>query len=92
MKWNEFVDYMEHHDHAMGVIVFTKDSFDKPYPVVSRSYRVFSTEKYFHPEMGGTSLFGSCLDDKDDGVNLDYYMKVKNWKPEYCYLEFIGRD
>lgn len=69
-----------------GVIVFTEDSFDKPFTVTERSYRVESWAKYFDPDKCGTSLFGDCLDETDEGVRLDHLMH-SGWTPDYCYIE-----
>lgn len=68
-----------------GVIVYTKDSFDKEYPLESRSYRVASDNKYFVPHLGGNSLFGNCLDGSENCVRLDWYFSA--WKIDYCYIE-----
>lgn len=74
-----------------AVIVFTEDSFSKPFTEEERSYAISSDDKYFDPRMGGSSLYGDCLDGKDDCVRLDIYMKRlpeegRRWKPEYCYI------
>lgn len=74
-----------------AVIVFTKGSFTRDYSEVERSYKVSRDSKYFNPMMNGSSLFGDCLDGKDDGVRLDIYMKLLpeegvRWKPDYCYI------
>lgn len=70
-----------------GVIVFSKDSFNKPYTEQQRSYEVTSDEKAFLPNMLGTSLFGDCLDGIDISIRLDWYMGGREgWKVDYCYL------
>ena len=70
-----------------AVIVFTEDSFDKPYTEQQRSYQIRNDEKYFLPNMNGTSLYSNCLDGSDLGVRLDWYMGGKDgWKVDYCYL------
>ena len=74
-----------------AVIVFTEDSFDKQYPVESRSYEVSSDAKAFSKTASGFSLFSHCLDGTDKGVNLVNYMfycenPKDNWKVEYCYI------
>ena len=43
-------------------IIFTEDSFDEKYPLLSRTYRFNSDNKAFWPNMGGYSIFGNCLD------------------------------
>ena len=70
-----------------AVIVFKQESFNKEYSELSRSYAVCSETKYFMPNMGGNSLFGSCLDGSESGVRLDWCMQGdKPWQVEYCYL------
>ena len=70
-----------------GVIVFTQDSFTKPYTEVQRSYQTNNLQKAFIPSMISSSLFADCLDGTDNGVRLDWYMKGEGaWKVEYCYL------
>lgn len=79
-------EFQKQKKEVMGVIVFTEDSFDKPYDEQARSYEVSSMAKYFNPFAGGSGLAGDCLDGTDDGVRLDYYMSVYGWEPEYCYI------
>ncbi len=72
-------------------IVFTEDSFDKPYPLLSRTYCFNSDNKAFWPNMGGYSIFACCLDvTSDQGVRLDWYMaeegNTDGWKVEDCYI------
>ena len=74
-----------------GVIVFTEDSFTKPYSLESRSYKVSSDNKVFKPDALGYSLYGSALDGSDDEVRLESYMKEEHggsdgWKVDYCYI------
>lgn len=79
----------ERKDWKEAVIVFTKDSFDNDYTEIERSYRVSSSCNWFN---GGKTisfaLWGNCLDGKDNGVRLDWYMKddKKPWRVEYCYI------
>ncbi len=79
-------------EHLTGCIVFTEDSFEKPYPLEARSYVVSSNNKAYLPGMiGGYSIFGSALDGSDKGVRLEAYMAAERggkdgWKVEYCYL------
>ena len=82
----------KHNGHLVGCIVFTEDSYDKPYPIGSRTYRVSSDNHAFVPNMGGYSIFGSAIDGSDNHVRLDYYMAAerggpKGWKVDYCYME-----
>ena len=70
-----------------GIIVFTKDSFNKEFSEAHRSYMIDNLAKAFFPRMIGYSLSGDCLDGTDTGVRLDWYMKDKKpWKVEYCYI------
>lgn len=71
-----------------GIVVFTEDSYYKPFTEKERSYRVSSDNKAFLPNQLGNSIFGDCLDENDLGVRLDWYMHddEKPWKVEYCYL------
>ncbi|PHE64288.1 hypothetical protein COF68_05450 [Bacillus toyonensis] len=74
-----------------AVIVFKQESFSKEFNETQRSYEIKRDSKYFNPMMGGSSLFGNCLDGKDDGVRLDWFMKLlpeegRRWLVEYCYI------
>jgi len=71
-----------------AVVVFKEESWDKPYTETQRSYQFSSDNKAFLPNQLGNSIFGDCLDGKDLGVRLDWYMKdsEKPWKVDYCYL------
>ena len=77
-------------------IIFTEDSFDKEYPLLSRTYRVSSDNKAFYTSMGGYSIFACCLDGTDQGVRLDWYMADESnsggWKVEDCYILEQMRD
>lgn len=77
-------------------IIFTEDSFNKPYSLLSRTYRISSDNKAFWPNMGGYSIFGYCLDGTDQGVRLDHYMAEERdpggWKAEDCYILEQMRD
>ena len=80
-------------EHLSGYIVFTQDSFDKPYDERSRTYGVSSNNKAFQAGMGGYSIFGSCLDGTDPCVRLDGYMFGENaWKIEKCYMMEPSRE
>lgn len=73
-------------DWKNAVIVFKPESFNRDYTEESRSYEVDSSEKFFNPSMIGSSLYGNCLDGKDNGVRLDVYMsEEKGWIVDYCY-------
>jgi len=78
--------------HISGFIVFTEDSFDKPYPIEARTYVVSSENKAFQPNMGGYSIYGSSLDGTDVCVRLESYMAAEHgghdgWKIEKCYTQ-----
>ena len=80
-------------EHLSGYIVFTQDSFDKPYDERSRTYGVSSNNKAFQSGMGGYSIYGSCLDGTDPCVRLDGYMFGENaWKIEKCYMMEPSRE
>lgn len=77
--------------HLTGCIVFTADSFKKPYSLESRTYAVSSNNKAYQPNMGGYSIFGSAIDGSATGVRLEAYMAAEKggkdgWKVDYCYL------
>jgi hypothetical protein len=71
-----------------GIVVFTEDSFTKPYTEFQRSYVLTSDNKAFLPHQLGYSIFADCLDGTDDGVRIDWYMRDDKmpWKVEYCVL------
>lgn len=74
-----------------AVVVFTKESFEIEFSETERSYEVQSDAKYFDASKGGNSLFGNCLDGKDDDVRLDRYMHLlpeegARWEVDYCYI------
>ena len=71
-----------------GVVVFKEESWDKHYTEEQRSYELSSDNKAFLADQIGNSIFGDCLDGKDLGVRLDWYMRDadKPWKVDYCYL------
>lgn len=78
-------------------VVFTEDSFDKKYSLLSRTYRITSDEKAFWSRTGSRSIFAYCLDKtSDQGVRLDWYMDEEGnpggWKVEDCYILEHMRD
>lgn len=80
--------------HIGGYITFTEDSFDKIYPLESRTYGVSSNNKAFRSGMGGYSIYGSSLDKTDMNVRLERYMYNEHggadgWKIERCYIKEI---
>lgn len=79
--------------HLTGYIVFSQESFNKPYDEKSRTYAVSSDNKAFKVGLGGYSIYGSCLDGSDPCVRLDGYMRGENaWKIEKCYLKEASRE
>lgn len=83
-------------EHLTAHIVFTADSFDREYPLLSRTYAVSSYNKAFRPNMGGYSIFGDSLDESDLGVRLERYMTEEGnpggWQVEDCYILERMRD
>ena len=70
--------------HLTGCIVFTEDSFEKPYVVSSNN-------KAYRSCMGGYSIFAHNLDGSDPHIRLEAYMAEErggkdSWRVEYCYL------
>lgn len=77
--------------HLTGYIIFTKDSFKDSYSEESRTYIVTSGCKAFMSNMGGYSIYGSCLDGTDSNVRLEQYIENEHfrdngWKVEKCYM------
>lgn len=64
-------------------IVFAEDSYNKPYPLLSRSYIFTSDNKAFYPKMGGYSIFAYCLDGSDQGVHTLFNRRRRTWNR--CY-------
>ena len=83
-------------DALTAHIIFTEDSFNRPYSLLSRTYLISSDNKAFWCNMGGYSIFGYCLDGTDQGVRLDGYMAeerdITGWKVEDCYILEQMRD
>lgn len=84
-------------EHLTGYVVFTEDSFDKPYSEESRTYVISSNNKAFQSGMGGYSIYASCLDGSDPCVRLDGYMSDEHggengWKIEKCYMKENSRE
>ena len=79
--------------HLTGYIVFSQESFNKPYDEKSRTYAVSSDNKAFKAGLGGYSIYGSCLDGSDPCVRLDGYMRGENaWKIEKCSRKEASRE
>ena len=83
-------------DHLTAHIIFTADSFDREYSLLSRTYAVSSNNKAFRPNMGGYSIFGDSLDGTDIGVRLEGYMAEEGnpggWQVEDSYILEQVRD
>lgn len=78
-------------------IIFTEDSFDEPYSLLSRTYSVSSDNNGFWSGLISRSIFAYCLDvTSDQGVRLDWYMEEEGnpggWKVEDCYILEQMRD
>ncbi|MBD5155803.1 MAG: hypothetical protein HDT15_12280 [Oscillibacter sp.] len=78
-------------------IIFTEDSFDEPYSLLSRTYSVSSDNNGFWTGLISRSIFAYCLDvTSDQGVRLDWYMEEEGnpsgWKVEDCYILEQMRD
>lgn len=94
MKYNELVaEFCRANEDGKtieGYIVFSPASFDKPYPLQSRTYLLSSDNKAFKKGMSSNSIFGSALDGSDNGVRLDLYMRdagnQNGWGIEDCGL------
>lgn len=82
--------------HLTAHIIFTAGSFDREYPLLSRTYAVSSNNKAFRPNMGGYSIFGDSLDGTDIGVRLERYVAEEGnpggWQVEDCYILERMRD
>lgn len=98
ITYNEMANIFRAHEkgnngetHLTGYIVFTEDSFTKPYSLEARTYAVSSYNKAYRPNMGGYSIYGSAIDGTDPMVRLEAYMAAEKggkdgWKVDYCYL------
>jgi hypothetical protein len=86
-KFNEEKGYTTkgNKEHLYMVAVITEDSFDKQYSLTERSYEFSNDNKAFLPNQCSNSIFADCLDERDLGVRLDWYIP-KEWKVEYCYI------
>lgn len=77
--------------YLKGVIVIKEESFNKLYPLDSRSYVVNNDNKAWISGMGGYSIYGSSLDKSDPCVRLEQYLKYEHggkdgWEVDYCYI------
>ena len=84
-------------EYLTAHIIFTEDSFDEPYSLLSRTYSVSSNNNGFWSGLISRSIFAYCLDvTSDQGVRLDWYMEEEGnpggWKVEDCYILEKMRD
>lgn len=98
MTFNELCEKCYQHNKANNIqtqygdkhalkcfVVVSQNSFNKPFTELERTYTFTSDNKYFIARMGGNSIFADCLDGKDEGVRLDWYIGV--WDFEKCWYE-----
>jgi len=99
LTWRELTEKISEHNSQNNIknqygdsnplkcVVVFKDveSWGKEYPLESRSYSFRSDNKYFLPDMIGSSIFASSLDDTDPCVRLERYLP--EWVIDYCYIE-----
>lgn len=86
-----FRNMEKNRQHTVGYIVFAADSFTAHYDEKARTYAVNSSNKAFQPNMGGYSIYGSCIDGSEHGVRLEQYMACEHggkdgWQIERCYM------
>lgn len=68
------------------VAVISKDSFEQNFTELERSYKFTNDNKRFKSHCIGNSIFADCLDGKDLGVRLDWYIFGGGWVVDYCYI------
>lgn len=78
-------------DHLTGYITFSSFGPENhnDYNWESRTYSISSDNKAFQPNMGGYSIFGSCLDGTDCCLRLERFMVEEHggkggWVVEDC--------
>lgn len=73
-------------DHTLQmVLVFTRESFpNQQFTETERSYQVGNANNRWIEGLISNALWGDCLDGKDVGVRLDYYLN--EWTIEYAYF------
>ena len=67
------------------VAVITPESFNRNYTEIERSYAFTNDNKAFLPNQCSNSIFSDCLDGRDWGVRLDWYIPSE-WTVDYCYI------
>ena len=71
-----------------GIVVISEESL-KGYDKTARSYEFSSDNLGFKTGKISKSVWADCLDGKDLGVRLDWYvlgLGGLDWKVEYCYI------
>lgn len=71
-----------------AVVVISEKSLNG-YDETARSYEFSSNNSRFKPNKISNSVYGNCLDGKDLGVRLDWYvygLGGDRWEVDYCYL------
>ena len=99
MNYKQLTDLFYQHEggaperHLTAYITFSSFGPEntKEYPWEARTYVVSSDNKAFQPNMGGYSIFGSCLDGTDHCVRLEAYMAEERggkngWVVEECCI------
>lgn len=94
MKYGELCNILRaaaaEHKTIEAFVTFTPDSFPgKVYTKRERTYLFTSDNKAFIANASGYSIFGDCMDGKDNGVRLECYMADEKggndgWKIENC--------
>lgn len=79
-------EFLDSQAERKAVIVFTKESFSKDYTETERSYEVSSESNYFKSGKISNAIYGNCLDGRDNGVRLDWYIGSGEWRVEKIYL------
>ncbi len=77
------MDLVENKNWETALITYKQENWEDNYTEKERTYRVSRENNYFREGKISNSLYGSCLDGKDNGVRLDYY----NWKVEKIVIE-----
>lgn len=98
LTWQELIEKINEHNEANNIksqfgdknalkcrVVIKQETWPgKNYTEEQRTYEFTSDNKYFLGNMGGNSIYCDCLDGKDLGVRLDWYLG--QWKIDYCYI------
>lgn len=68
--------------YVNAIIVYSQESYTKPYTEMERSYIVHFEQWGLDPSKMGNSIMGDCLDGEDRAIRLDAY----DWKIESIYI------